>query len=140
MRHITSTDAIIPAIVARAPSRLQKSATISEPSSAPAVNPRREKAASRTNFTWRVAKAVRTSIPAQNTVEYLLKRRKYSSSRRLAIGFTKSIVETEASDVMAELIDDIAAERIATMRKPFKMCGTSVTMKMGKMKSFDLMP
>jgi hypothetical protein len=31
----------------------------------------------------------------------------------------KSIVETEASDVMAELMDDIAAARMATMRKPF---------------------
>jgi hypothetical protein len=52
----------------------------------------------------------------------------------------KSIVETDASEVMAELMDDIAAARIATMRKPFRRCGTSVSMKIGKMKSFDLMP
>ena len=50
------------------------------------------------------------------------------------------MVETEAREVIAELIEDIAAERIATMRKPFKMCGTSVIMKMGKIKSLDLMP
>src|SRR6186713_2171335 len=110
MKHITSTEAIIPAIVAREPRRLQKSATMSDPSSAPAVSPRSENAALRTKVTCRVRKAVSTSIAAQNTVEYLLKRRKYFSSRPFAICFTKSIVETEARDVIAELIDDIAAE------------------------------
>ena len=36
---------------------------------------------------------------------------------------TKSIVETEASEVRAELTEDIAADRMATMRKPFSRCG-----------------
>ena len=104
------------------------------------MRPRREKAALRTKVTSRVSHAVPTSTAAQKTVEYLLKRRKYSSSRPFTIWRTKSIVETEASAVIAELIEDIAAERIATMRKPFRRCGTSVIMKMGKMKSLDLMP
>src|SRR5689334_24167692 len=114
------TEAIIPDIVAREPSRRQKSAMISAPRSAPAVSPRNENAAFKTNVTSRVSHAVNTSIAAQNTVEYLLKRRKYSSLRSFTICFTKSIVDTEASAVIAELIEDIAADRIATIRKPFR--------------------
>src|SRR5688572_12022068 len=131
MKHMTRTEVIMPTIAARAPSRRQKSAMISEPSKAPAVSPRRENAALSTNVTCRVRNAVNTSRAAQKTVEYLLKRKKYSSSRCFMICFTKSMVETDASDVMAELIDDIAADRIATIRKPFRMWGTSVIMKIG---------
>ena len=127
-------------MVARAPRRFQNSAMISEPSNAPAVSPRSENAAFNTNVTSRVSHAVPTSTAAQNTVEILLNRRKYSSSRPFTICFTKSIVETDANDVIAELIDDIAADKIATIKNPFKMCGTSVIIKIGKMKSLDLIP
>src|SRR5438105_3245307 len=116
MKFIVTSDAIMPVIVARAPRRRQKRAMIRDPSNAPAVSPRSENAALSTNVTWRVSHAVKTNIPAQKTVEYLLKRRKYSSSRPFTICRTKSIVDTDASAVMAELIDDIAADRIATMR------------------------
>ena len=54
--------------------------------------------------------------------------------------FRKSIVDTEAKDVRAELTEDIAAARIATIKKPFNRCGTSVIIKIGKMKSFALIP
>src|ERR1051325_6343103 len=80
------------------------------------------------------------SSAAQTTVEPLLNRRKNSSLRFRAKCFTKSIVETDASEVSAELTDDIAAERIATIRNPFSQCGTAVSMKMGKMKSLRLIP
>lgn len=50
------------------------------------------------------------------------------------------MVETEARAEMAELIDDIAAARMATMRKPRMMGGISVTIKMGKMKSLERIP
>ena len=46
------------------------------------------------------------------------------------------MVETEASEVSAELTEDIAAERIATIKNPFNTCGASVIMKIGKMKSW----
>jgi hypothetical protein len=75
MRFITTSEAIMPAMAARAPRRRQKSAMISEPSNAPAVSPRRENAAFNTKVTSRVSQAVNTSAPAQATVEYLLKRR-----------------------------------------------------------------
>src|SRR5205814_2631895 len=104
-------------------------------------------AAFRTNSTFRLRYATTTRFAAQKTVDHLLKRRKNSSDREGARslrapsrGFTKSIVETDASEVNAELTDDMAAERIATMRKPLSQCGTSVSMKIGKTKSFALMP
>ena len=50
------------------------------------------------------------------------------------------MVETEAREVSAELTEDMAADRMATIRKPFSRCGTSVIMKMGKMKSLAVMP
>ena len=50
------------------------------------------------------------------------------------------MVETEARDVSAELTDDIAADRMATIRNPFSRCGTSVIMKMGNMKSLAVIP
>src|ERR1043165_1747341 len=91
------------------------------PSSAPAVRPRRAKAASRTDGLFRVRKATKISAAAQKIVEVLLKRRKNSSSRaRLNRFFITSMVETEARAVSAELTLDIAAERMATMRKPLR--------------------
>src|SRR5213592_1557083 len=78
--------------------------------------------------------------PAQTTVESLLKRKKKASLRRGSRCFTKSIVDTEASDVRAELTEDMAAERIATIKKPFNRWGTSVIMKIGKMKSKARIP
>ena len=66
----------MPTIVARAPRRFQKRAMMSEPRRAPAVRPRREKAALRTKVTSRVSHAVPTSTAAQKTVEYLLNLRK----------------------------------------------------------------
>src|SRR4051812_28620249 len=103
----------MPIIAARGPKRRQNRAMINEPSKAPAVRPRSENAALSTKVTSRVSHAVKTSTPAQNTVEYLLNRRKYSSLRPFSSGicFTKSIVDTEASAVIAELIEDIAADR-----------------------------
>src|SRR3974390_3209563 len=80
------------------------------------------------------------SKPAQATVESLLKRRKNSSLRCGSACLTTSMVETEAREVRAELTEDMAAERMATIRKPFSTCGTSVIMKMGKMKSLAVMP
>ena len=74
---------------------------------------------------------MKISAAAQATVEILLKRRKKDSLRCGRKCLTKSIVETEARDVRAELTEDIAAERMATIRKPFRICGTSVIMKMG---------
>ena len=56
------------------------------------------------------------------------------------MGLTKSIVETEASAVSAELTEDMAADKIATIKNPLSKCGTSVIMKIGKMKSLALMP
>src|SRR5262249_48618148 len=72
--------------------------------------------------------------------EVLLKRRKKSSPRCRKTGLTKSIVDTEARDVSAELTEDIAAARMATIRNPRNQCGTSVSMKTGKMKSFAWIP
>src|SRR5512135_2515376 len=80
------------------------------------------------------------SAAAHPTVEYLLKRKKKPSLRFGSACFTKSIVETDASEVSAELTEDIAADKMATMRNPRRTCGTSVIMKMGKMKSFALIP
>ena len=51
-----------------------------------------------------------------------------------------AIVETDANEVRAELTEDIAAERTATIRKPRSSTGTSVIMKMGKIKSLAAMP
>jgi len=73
-------------------------------------------------------------------VETLLKRRKKLSLRAGMTCLTKSMVETDARAVRAELTEDIAAERMATIRKPFSRCGTSVIMKMGKTKSLAVMP
>src|SRR6185503_2381302 len=102
----------MPQIAAVAPRRFQNSATIRLPSKAPLVSPRSENAAFRTNGTWRVSQATPIRAAAQKTVELRLKRRKNSSSRPGRKRFTKSIVETEASAVSAELMLDIAAERI----------------------------
>src|SRR3954454_20999704 len=77
---------------------------------------------------------------AQTIVESLLNRRKKDSLRCGRKCLTKSMVETEAKDVRAELTEDMAAERMATIRNPFSTCGTSVIMKMGKIKSLALMP
>jgi len=62
---------------------------------------------------------VKIKAAAQKTVEYLLKRRKKISLRPGRRCLTKSIVETEAREVRAELTEDMAAERIATIRNPF---------------------
>src|SRR6266702_4914735 len=114
----------------------QKSASANPPRRAPLVSPRREKAAFKTKATSRLRYATAISAAPQITVEYLLKRKKYSSLRPWpARGLTKSMVETEASDVRAELTEDIAAERMATIRNPFSQWGTAVSMKIGKMKS-----
>src|SRR6266571_7104830 len=119
----------------------QNSASANPPRRAPLVRPRSEKAAFKTNATSRLRYATAISAAPQITVEYLLKRKKKSSPRLLpARGLTKSIVETEASDVRAELTEDIAAERMATIRNPFSQWGTAVSMKIGKMKSYALMP
>ena len=87
-----------------------------------------------------LASATRIKANPHTTVENLLIRKKKLSLRFGASGFTKSMVETDASEVRAELTEDIAADRIATIRKPFSKCGTSVTMNVGKMKSLALMP
>src|SRR5687768_17608605 len=97
----------------------QRSVSIKLPSSAPAVSPRNAKAALRTESFLRVRNATRINAPAQNTVESLLKRRKNASSRaRFIKFFIMSIVDTDASAVIAELTLDIAAERIATIKNP----------------------
>src|ERR1051325_2597132 len=118
----------------------QKIASVRPPRRAPRVKQRRETAALSTKATWRLRYAIKIKAIAQATVDILLKRKKNASLRCGSRCFTKSIVETEASDVRAELTEDIAAERMATIRKPFRMCGTSVIMKMGKTKSLALMP
>src|SRR5436190_22594233 len=118
------TAAIMPATAARGPTRRQNSASNKLPSSAPLVKPRTSIAAFRTNGTLRVSHATPISAAAQNTVEFRLKRKKNSSSLRGQSRFTKSIVETDDKAVKAELILDIAAESIATIRKPRNRCGT----------------
>src|SRR5262249_4817666 len=112
----------------------------SPPASAPLVRPRSEKAALSTNSTLRLNEATRMRITAQNMVELLLKRRKKRSLRLGQRCFMKSIVETEANEVSAELTEDIAAARIATIRNPFRTCGTSVIIKIGNTKSLALIP
>ena len=47
------------------------------------------------------------------------KRKKKVSLRPGRRCLTKSIVETEAREVRAELTEDMAAERMATIRNPF---------------------
>ena len=53
-------------------------------------------------------------------------------------GGVNFVAISRSYEVSAELTDDIAADRIATIRQPFSQCGTSVSMKMGKMKSLAL--
>src|SRR5882724_1718665 len=113
-----TTEATIPIIVGRAPQRRKNNAMIRLPRRAPLVKPRSENAALSTNSTWRESQATSTSTTAQPMVEALLKRRKNASLRPGDRGLRKSIVETDASAVMAELMEDMAAARIATMRKP----------------------
>src|SRR5262245_36591727 len=114
----------------------QNTASAKPPTSAPLVRPRSENAVFKTNSTCRLKYATKTSTAAQATVEVLLNARKKDSVRPCNTGLTKSIVETEANEVRAELTEDIAAARIATMRKPLSRCGASVSMKIGKIKSF----
>src|SRR5438874_4929845 len=132
MAVITAKEVIIPVITERARPRFQNTARIKPPRSAPLVNPRNENAAFNTKSTCRLRDAMKINAPAQTTVEILLNRRKKPSLFLGKRWVTKSIVETEERDVRAELTDDIAAERMATMRKPRSTCGTSVIMKMGK--------
>jgi hypothetical protein len=119
---ITASEMSIPTITgsARVFSLRHPTASIKPPTSAPLVRPRRENAAFRTNSTRRLQYAVTTSSMAQSTVEALLNRKKNASSRSRDSGFTKSIVDTEASEVSAELTEDIAADRIATIKNPFR--------------------
>src|SRR5580698_3263345 len=120
--------------------RFHHSASSNPPNSAPLVKPRNEKAVSTTFGRARLAEATTISTAPHSTVETLLKRRKKPSDLSGNSFLAKSIVETEASEVKAELTEDMAAARIATMSSPFKMCGTAVNMKMGKMKSSALIP
>src|SRR5262245_12922419 len=117
MAVITASEAIIPAITDIARPFFQKMARPNPPRSAPLVRPRREKAALNTKSTRRLRLATRINARAHNTVEILLNRRKNDSLRSGEMRWKKSIVETEPSEVSAELTDDIAAESIATMRK-----------------------
>src|SRR5207245_11676227 len=104
------------------------------------VRPRKEKAALSTNSTWRLKYAMKINAPAHATVEILLNRRKKLSLFLDNICLIKSIVETDESEVSAELTDDIAAERTATIRNPRSTCGASVIIKIGKTKSLALIP
>src|SRR5216117_1517170 len=97
---------------------LENTASVRPPSSAPLVSPRKEKAAFNTNSTCRLKYATKMSAPAHTTVEVLLNCRKKASLRRGIACLTKSIVETDASEVRAELTEDMSADRIATIRKP----------------------
>ena len=128
---IRASEQSIPVITGAAAPCFQKSASNKPPSKAPLVNPRNLKAASSTNATSRLKYATKTNAPAQAIVEILLKRRKKASDRPGNIFLTKSIVETEASEVSAELTEDIAAARMATISKPFNRCGAPVSMKIG---------
>src|SRR5216684_4817308 len=114
---INISETSIPTTTGSARPFFQKSASPKPPRRAPLVSPRREKAAFNTKATSRLRYATAISAAPQITVEYLLKRKKKSSLRLWpARGLTKSIVETEASEVRAELTEDIAAERMATIR------------------------
>src|SRR5688572_21259510 len=89
----------------------QNSVNIRLPNKAPAVNPRKAKAAFKTEGLSRVRNATKINAAAQKTVDALLKRRKKSSVRFPPIKFfMMSIVETDARAVKAELTLDIAAE------------------------------
>src|SRR5580658_7215022 len=130
---ITASEHSMPRMTGVAAPRFHHTAKINPPSSAPLVRPRREKAVSTTKGRCRLAEATAMSTAPHATVEILLKRRKKSSDLPGSHFLAKSIVETEASEVRAELTEDMAAARIATMSRPFKTCGTPVNMKMGKM-------
>ncbi|HTA31508.1 MAG TPA: hypothetical protein VK731_13535, partial [Candidatus Cybelea sp.] len=67
----------------------------------------------------RLAEATAMSTAPQSTVEILLNRRKKTSDFSGKSFLAKSIVETEASEVRAELTEDMAAARMATMSRPF---------------------
>src|SRR5207302_1236726 len=137
---MTASETNIPVITGMARPFFQNTAIARPPSSAPLVRPRNENAAFNTNSTLRLKYAIKISATAHTTVESLLNRKKNASLLCGRACLTKSIVDTEASDVSAELTDDIAADKIATIKNPFSKCGTSVTINMGKMKSLALMP
>ena len=115
----TARDTNMPVMTGIARPFFQNTASARPPSSAPLVRPRNEKAAFKTNSTWRLREATRIRAAAQATVETLLKRKKNDSLRCGNTCLTKSMVETDASEVRAELTEDMAADKIATIKKPF---------------------
>src|SRR5205823_3836433 len=108
----------MPVTTGKARPFFQKIASAKPPSKAPLVRPRNENAAFNTKSTCRLKYAMNTSAMAQAIVEDLLNRRKKASSLRGSKCLTKSMVDTDEREVRAELTDDIAAERMATIRKP----------------------
>src|SRR6186997_2106386 len=100
------SEATIPQMTEMALPRFQNTARNNPPSKAPLVSPRSLKAMSRTKVTSRLRYATKIKAAAQKMVEILLKLRKYASDFRGNIFFTKSMVETDASDVSAELTED----------------------------------
>src|SRR5882672_4354037 len=139
MAVMIASDTSIPVTTGVARPGRQKIASARPPSSAPLVRPRSSNAAFRTKATCRLKEAIKIRAPAQTTVETLLKRKKNASLRRGNACLTKSMVDTEAKDVSAELTEDIAADKMATIKNPFKTWGTFVRMKIGKTKSLAVM-
>src|ERR1700734_197300 len=125
---ITMSEQTIPRITGMGERLFHEMARIKPPNRAPLVKPRSEKAVSSTNGRCRLKDATTISTTPHTTVETLLKRRKNSSDLPGSIFLAKSIVETDANEVMAELTEDIAAARMATMSRPFKICGAAVNM------------
>src|SRR6266540_3614125 len=129
---ITAKAASMPAMTGVALPFFRTSAHSKPPSIAPLVRPVRANAAFKTNGISRLAYATTTNPSAHATVERLLNFRKYSSLRSTdRYPWITSIVETDASAESAELTDDMAADRMATIKRPFMIGGTAVRIKMG---------
>src|SRR5205823_640762 len=129
---MTASEARVPNRTGRARAFFQHKTSSKLPSNEPPVRPRRENAALSTYSTSRLREATTINGVAHTTVDALQKFRKNPSLRPTReSGLTKSIVETDASDVSAELTDDMDADKMATMRKPFSTCGTAVIMNIG---------
>ena len=123
-------EAIIPATTGQAAPLLLTIESTIPPNNAPLVSPTRLNAALITEVISRLRNATTTSIPPQNTVAQRLTRSPAASSFCFPAK-PRSIVETEANALSAELTDDIAAAKMPTNSNPLMPTGASASMKIG---------
>ena len=97
----------------------QNTARARPPTSAPPVSPRKAKAAFKTKSTFRLRYAPKLT-PGPGQSRPLAEPQEEGSLFR-GTWFTKSIVDTEARAVSAELTEDMAADSIATIKNPRNM-------------------